>query len=118
MPAELLKQLVFLLLPVAPHLGIEVAVEIGGRGAAAFLDSRDDGLLVRVSDVALNGGTAGGGGSAKQGVLAAGRPTVPAPRTSTSVSLRGTKGSKVPAKLTELMLDESCSALTPPDASK
>lgn len=52
-PAELLKQLVFLLFPVAPHLGVEVAVEIGRRGAATFLDGRDDGLLVRVSDVAL-----------------------------------------------------------------
>lgn len=114
MPAELLKQPVFLLFPIAPHLGVEVAVEVGRRGATPFLDGRDDGLLVRVSDVALREDRAriqSKRGSCRNTALSA-------PRTSTSVSLRGTKGSKVPAKLTELMLDESCSALTPPEASR
>lgn len=51
--AELLEELLLLLLPVAAHLGVEIAVKVVGRRAAALFDGRDDGLLVRVSDVAL-----------------------------------------------------------------
>lgn len=110
MAPELLEHLVLLALPVAAHLLVERAVEIAGCRAAAFLDGRDDGLLVGVADVPL-------------------RPAVEispqcrdkareGERTSTSVSESGTRGSKVPARLTELMLDESWSALTPPDARR
>lgn len=60
MPAELLPELLLLPLPVLPHPPVQVGIEVTRRRATVLLDGRNDGLLVGVTEVALDVGVAKG----------------------------------------------------------